>query len=55
MHRTKNDELLIVPSVQGTDSSPKGPDPKISVGDQDTRSLSRPVSFGLQVPDEPGN
>jgi len=31
-----------------------GPDPESRVGDQDIGSPSRPVSFGLQVPGEPG-
>jgi len=41
-------------SVQGTDGSPKGPDPANGVGDQDNGSPGRPVSSGLQVPGEPG-
>ena len=42
-------------SVQGTDGSPTGPDPENRVGDRDIGSPGRPVSFGLQVPDEPGH
>ena len=42
-------------SVQGTGRSPKGPDPEISVGDQDIGSPGRPVSSGLQVPGDPGH
>jgi hypothetical protein len=30
------------------------PDPENRVGDQDTRSLGRPVSSGLQVLGDPG-
>ena len=41
-------------SAQGIGGIPKGPDPKNRVGDQDIGSLDRPVSSGLQVPDEPG-
>ena len=36
-------------SVQGTGGSPTGPDPENKVGDQDIRSLGKPVSSGLQV------
>jgi len=42
-------------SVQGTGGSPIGPDPENRLGDQDTGSLSRPVSSGLQVPGELGH
>ena len=42
-------------SVQGTGGSPTGPDPENRVGDQDTGSLGRPVSSGLQVPGELGH
>ena len=42
-------------SVQGTGSSPTGPDPENRVSDQDTGSPGRPVSSGLQVPAEPGH
>ena len=42
-------------SVQGTFSSPTGPDPENSVGDQYIGSSGRPVSSGLQVPGEPGH
>jgi len=52
--RTKNCQLSIVFSVQGTGGSPTGPYPEIRVGDQDFGSPGRPVSSGLQVPGEPG-
>jgi hypothetical protein len=42
-------------SVQGTGGSPTGPDPENRVGDQNTGSLGRPVSSGLQVPGETGH
>ena len=42
-------------SVQGPGGSPTGPDPENRVGDQDTGSLGRSVSSGLQVPGEPGH
>ena len=42
-------------SVQGTRGSPMGPDPENRVGDQENGSPGRPVSSGLQVPDEPGH
>jgi len=42
-------------SVQGTGSSPTGPDLENRVGDQDNGSPGRPVSSGLQVPGEPGH
>jgi len=42
-------------SVQGTDGSPTGPDPENRMGDQDTGSLGRPDSSGLQMPGEPGH
>jgi hypothetical protein len=45
--------LSIVFSVQGTGDSPTGPDPENRVGDQEIRSIGRPVSSGLQVPGEP--
>jgi len=51
--RTKNGDLSIVFSVQGTGGSPTGPDPENRVGDQDNGSPGRPVSSGLQVPSEP--
>jgi hypothetical protein len=38
-HRTKNGDLSIVSSVQGTGGSPTGPDPENRVGDQDTETL----------------
>jgi len=40
-------------SVQGTGSSPTGPDPENMVADQDIGSPGRPVSSGLQVPGGP--
>ena len=52
--RTKNDDLSIVFSVQGTGGSPTGPDPENRVCDQDIGSPGRPVSSGLQVPGETG-
>jgi len=52
---TKNGEFSIFFSVHGTGASPTGPDPENRVGDQNTGSPGMPVSFGLQVPDEPGN
>jgi hypothetical protein len=45
--------LSIVFTVQGTDGSPKGPDPENRVGDQDIGSPGKPVSSGSQVPGEP--
>jgi hypothetical protein len=45
--------ISIVFSVQGTVSSPTGPDPENRVGDQDFGSTGRPVSSGFQVPGEP--
>jgi len=42
-------------SVQGTNGSPTGPDPKNGVGNKATGSPGRPVSPGLQVPGEPGH
>ena len=42
-------------SVQGTGGSPTGPDPENRMGDQDIGSPGRQVSFGLQVPGEPGH
>jgi len=53
LHRTKNGDLSIVFSVQGTGGSPTGPDPENGVGDRDIGSPGRPVSSGLQVPGEP--
>jgi hypothetical protein len=47
--RTKNGDLSIVFSVQGTGGSPTGPDSENRAGDQDTGSPGRPVSSGLQV------
>jgi len=49
----KNGDLSNVFSVQGTDGSQTGPDPENRVGDQDTGSPGRPVSFGLQMHSEP--
>ena len=51
--RTKNGELSIIFSVQGTGGSPTEPDPENRVGDQGTGSPGKPVSSGLQVPGEP--
>jgi hypothetical protein len=45
--------LSVVFLVQGTDGSPTGPDPENRVDDQDIGSPGRPVSSGLQVPEEP--
>ena len=42
-------------SVQGTGGSPTGPAPENRVGDQDTGNPGRPVSLGLQVPEESGH
>jgi len=53
--RTKNGDLSIVFSVQGTGGRPMGPDPETRVGDQGTGSPGRPISSGLQVPGEPGH
>jgi len=55
LHRTKNGDLSIVFSVQGTGGSPTGPDTENRVGDQDTGRPGRPVSSGLQVPSESGH
>ena len=52
--RTKNGDLSIAFSVQGTGGRPMGPDPENRVGDQDTGSPGRPVSSGLKVPREQG-
>ena len=51
--QTKNGELSIVLSVQGTVGSPTGPDSENRVGDQDIGNPGRPVSSGLQVPRKP--
>ena len=51
----KNGDLSVVFSVQGTGGSPTGPDLENRVGDQDIGSPGRPVTSGLQVPDEPGH
>jgi len=53
--RTKNGDLSIVFSVQGTSGSPTRPDPENRVGDKDTGRPGRPVTSGLQVPGEPGH
>jgi len=53
--RTKNGDLSIVFSVQGTGGSPTGPDPENRMRDQDTRNTGRPVSSGFQAPGEPGH
>ena len=42
-------------SVQGTSGRSTGPHPEKRAGDEDIGSPGRPVSFGLQVPSEPGN
>ena len=42
-------------SVQETDGSPTGPDPKNRVGDQEMGTLGKPVSSGLQVPRQTGH
>ena len=42
-------------SVQGTSGSPKGPGPENRVGDQDIGIPGRPVSYGAQVPGDPGH
>jgi len=42
-------------SVQGTGGSPTRPDPENRVGGLDIGSQGRPVSYGLQVPSEPGH
>jgi hypothetical protein len=47
--KTANFQLFFL--VQGT----TGPDPENRMGDKDTESPSRTVSFGLQVPGEPGH
>jgi len=52
---TKNGDLSIVFSVQGTGGSPMGPDLENRVCDQDTGNPGRPVSYGLQVPSELGH
>ena len=53
--RTKNGDLSIVFSVQGTGGGLMGPDSENSVGDQDNGSPGTPVYSGLQVPSEPGH
>ena len=53
--RTKNGDLPIVFSVQGTGGSATGSDPGNKVCDQDTRSLGRPVFSGLHLPGELGH
>ena len=53
--RKKNGDLSIFFSVHGTGGSPTGSDPENRVGDQDIGSPGRPVSFGLQVPNEAGH
>jgi len=54
-HRTKNGDLSIVFSAQGTGGSPTGPDPENKLDAQDIGSPGRPVSSGLQVLSEPGH
>jgi len=51
----KSGDLSIVFSVQGTGGSPMGPDLEIRVGDEDIGRTGRPVSYGFQVPGEPGH
>ena len=51
----KKGDLSIVFAVQGAGGSPTRPDPENRVGDEDIGSPGRPVSSGLQVPDEPGH
>jgi len=53
--RTKNCDLTIVFTVQGTDGRPTGPDPENRVGDEDNGSPGRPLSSGLQLSGEPGH
>jgi hypothetical protein len=48
----RSTSLSIVFSVQGTGGSLTGPDLENRVGDQDSGSPGRPVSSGLQVPNE---
>jgi len=50
LRRTKNGDIAIVFSVQGTGGSPTGTDPENRVGDQDTGIPGRLVSSRLQVP-----
>jgi len=51
----KNGDLSIVFSVRGMGGSPMGQNPENRLGDQDTGSLGRPVSSGLQVTGELGH
>jgi len=53
--RTKNGDLSIVFSVQGTGGTPTGPDPENMVGNQETGCPGRQFSSVLQVPGEPGH
>ena len=53
--RTKNCDLSVVFSVQGTGGSPTGPGLENRVGDQDTGNPGSPVSSGSQVPSEMGH
>ena len=46
--RTKNGDLSIVFSVQGTGCISTWPDPENRVGDQDIGSPGRPVFYGLR-------
>ena len=50
--RTKNCNVWIVFSAQGTGGSATGPDPENSVGDQDIGSLGNAGSSELQMPGE---
>ena len=42
-------------TFQGTGGTPTGPDPENRMDDEDTGSTGRSVSFGLQMPGEPGH
>jgi len=55
LRRTKNGELSIVFSVQGTGGRPTEPDPENRAGGQDIGSTGRPVSSRLQVHGESGH
>jgi len=51
----KGDLPIVCFLFQGTGGIPTGPNPENRVGDQDIGSPGRPLSFGLQVPGEPGH
>ena len=53
--QTKNGDISIVFSVQGTGGSLMGLDPENRVGDQDIGSPGKTVSSGLQVAGETGH